>query len=61
MFTAEYIFTTQYIFNSDSTPGLSETMLQHQNRVTRGTRPFEGEPPAATLERARLLMQLTLN
>ena len=36
-------------------------MLLHQNRVTRGTRPFKGEPPAATLERARLLMQLMLN
>ena len=39
---------------------LSETMLLHQKRVARGTRPFEGESPAATLERARLAMQLKL-
>lgn len=40
---------------------LTQTMLLHQSRVTNGTRPFKGESPAATLERARLAMQLQLN
>ena len=40
---------------------LTQTMLLHQSRVTNGTRPFKGESPAATLERARLAMQLQLD